>query len=719
MANRVAALAALLCLVAAAPRARATACDYTASANYDLNGGDLPNQPVSRTLSTLDECAALCCAAGFPCAAFSLNAGGAGGRACYLKAKSGWQNGSSPGCDSGILSAPPPPPEFPWFNLTLSRPERLAALLAAMTLDEQISWLNNAAPALPRLGLPAYDWEGEASHGVAWAGVSTAFPSPIAWGASFNVDLVSQIARVIATEARAKFIDGMAADGGTVEFRGLSFMTPNNNLFVSPHWGRGQETNGEDPILTAAMTAAMVTALQTGDQAEYDRMIAVSKHWLGYHIESWDGDEQYRLSHSFNYTETDLLQYYLVPFVAAVSANVSSVMCAYDGMQGTIPGYKPLGPEPWGVPMCLHPNLQSLLRDTMGFKGYIISDEGAVTFAGPGYHDFTKTVKDAACLALAAGTDLCLGGEYATTLGACVKDGNATAAQVTLSLGRVLTAQFRLGYFDTLAARLQGINDPVSYNNVSVAADVATPAHRALSREAARQGLVLLKNSNATLPLDPATIRTLALVGPNAEYSNTSTGAYIGNYPGCVDGPGDDLTKDARCHVTTLHEALRGAASTHGFALTYAPGCDVNTRNESGFAAAIAAARGVDIIIAAVGLDTCQESACSEGEAHDRLDTLDLPGSQLPLLQALVAAYPTIPLILVLMNGGPVSSPWAFSHASAVLEAWYPGPQGGGAVTDALFRDGYSPAGRLPVTVLSDMGQLPPYTSMVMDAPPG
>lgn len=208
----------------------------------DLNGGDLPNQPASKSLSSADECAALCCAAD-GCAGYSLNAGSPETRWCYLKA-GGWSRGPSPGVESGLLG-PPPSANFPWFNRSLSVDERISALLAALTLAEQISLLDNSAPAIPRLSLPSYDWEGEASHGVAWAGVATAFPSPMSWGASFDVPLVAAIADVIALEARAKFADGMGADGGSSEFFGLSFMVPNTNLVVDSRWGRSQETTGE------------------------------------------------------------------------------------------------------------------------------------------------------------------------------------------------------------------------------------------------------------------------------------------------------------------------------------------------------------------------------------------------------------------------------------------------------------------------------------------
>jgi hypothetical protein len=200
----------------------ASACSFSTSLSYDLNGGDLPSQPVSTTVSSLEECASLCCAAGFPCSAFSLNAGAPGSRWCYLKYASGWSNTSTPGVDSGILSNPLV--SYPWFNCSLPRGQRISALVSAMTLDEQISWLDDGCPAIPRLGLPSYSWEAEALHGVAWAGVATVFPEPIALGASFDVELVSQVASVVALEARAKWVSSLASDGSSAEFYGLSFM---------------------------------------------------------------------------------------------------------------------------------------------------------------------------------------------------------------------------------------------------------------------------------------------------------------------------------------------------------------------------------------------------------------------------------------------------------------------------------------------------------------
>lgn len=720
-------MAALAVLVAAllAPASLSAAAACSASSfkplpDTDLNNGDLPNQPVSKSLSTPAECAAQCCAAAAAgCTAFSLNAGAPGTRWCYLKS-GGWSQGSSPGCDSGVIPQPLPPANQTWFNTSLPRAARRDALLDAMTLAEQISWLDNGVPAIPRLSLPAYDWEGEASHGVAWAGVSTVFPSPISWGASFDVPLAGAIGAVVSSEARAKYADGMADDGGSAEFYGLSFMVPNNNLFVDGRWGRGQETNGEDPLLTSLLTAAFIRGLQDGDDPRYKKIIATSKHWLGYHIESWAGNGQYRLSHGYNYSDTDIQQYYVKPFAAAVGAGVSAVMCAYDGQNitGGIPGFTGLGPEPWSVPLCLHPNMQSLLRDELGFEGYVISDEGAITFAGPGYHGFTASVRDAACLAMNAGTDLALGGEYGPNLGSCVAAGNVSAARVREALGRTLDAAFGLGWFDSVGARLAGLPDPVPYNNASVAANVSTPAHRALAARAAAEGLVLLKNEKGTLPLNGASLRKLALVGPAATYANTSTGSYIGNYAGCTDGPGGPLTADGRCHIVTLLQALGGAAAAGGWALAYAPGTDINTVNETGIAAAVAAAAGADAIVAAVGLDTCQESACSEGEAHDRLATLDLPGSQPALVAALRAAYPRTPLVLVLLNGGPVSAPASFAAADAILEAWYGGEEAGNAIADALL-GAAAPAGRMPVTVVASLDDLPLYTDTVLATPPG
>ena len=439
---------------------------------------------------------------------------------------------------------------------------------------------------------------------------------------------------------------------------------------------------------------------------------------------------EYRLSHSYNYTEADIQQVYFPPFAAAIRANVTAAMCAYDGQNLTSnPAWPyPGGREPWGVPLCLHPDMQRLMRDpALGWGGYVISDEGAITFAGPGYHGYTSTLLDAACLAFNAGTDLALGGEFAGTLAQCLARGNVTQARLREALTRVLSAQFDLGWMDSLAALRGGFPDPVPFNSVGDA-NVTTPAARALARQAARDSLVLLKNAGgAALPLRAAALKAVALVGPAAEFSGTSTGSYLGNYAGCTNGPGGSVPPDPRCHVVTLREALANRSAAGGWALRFAPGCDVNTAgNTSGFPAALAAAAGADVIIAAVGLDTCQESSCSEGEANDRVVPggrfpaagLDLGGAQLALLQALAAAYPATPLVVVLFNGGPISSPWTMANAAAVLEAWYPGLEGGAAIGEALFGDA-SPAGRMPVTTVRSLDDLPPHTDSIMSTPPG
>ena len=273
----------LLCAVA--PALVLGACTYTPADDVDYNNGDLPSQPASKVLSHPAECAALCCADP-ACGAFSLNAGAPSGRWCYLKGLTGYSTDSVPGVNSGCLrgdcATPPPPPDayFPWFNLSIPRAERLALLVANMTDGEAIAWLNDGVPAMPRLGLPAYSWEAEALHGVSWNGVSTAFPSNIAWGAAFDTGLVRDIGRTISLEMRAKWVAGRDSKGGSSEFASLSFMTPNNNLFVNPAWGRGQETYGESPFLTSAITYELITALQfEPGYSEYTRAIATTKHF--------------------------------------------------------------------------------------------------------------------------------------------------------------------------------------------------------------------------------------------------------------------------------------------------------------------------------------------------------------------------------------------------------------------------------------------------------
>ena len=272
---------------------------------------------------------------------------------------------------------------------------------------------------------------------------------------------------------------------------------------------------------------------------------------------------------------------------------------------------------------------------------------GAVTFAGPKNHGYGRSVQEAACLAINAGSDLALGGEFAPHLGACVAKGRVQPERVEQALTRTLTALFRLGWFDTLGARARGQPDPVPYNRVSMA-QVASPAHRSLARRAARESLVLLKNAGGrTLPLACATggLRRVALVGPTATFSGSARSSYAGNYAPCLASPtAKRFSADPRCHVVSLREALRSAARKHGFRLTYARGSDVNRVDGLRIPRAVASAAGADVIIAAVGLDS-GGPGCSEAEANDRgrgihsiAPTLDLPGSQLALLQVRMAA---------------------------------------------------------------------------------
>ena len=510
-----------------------------------------------------------------------------------------------------------------------------------------------------------------------------------------------------------------------------------------PRWGRLQESYGEEPLLTSQITAALVHGLQDDDaEPRYRKILATSKHFLAYHIESWAGDGQYRLSHSFNVSTADMLQYYWPPFRAALRADVAAVMCAYDGQNGSNPLWPhPSGPEPWGVPMCAHPIMDALLRDpALGWGGYVITDEGSITFMTPGYHGYTQTLTQAACLAINAGTDLALGSEFQSTLAGCLAAGNLTDARLRQALTRVLAAQFSLGWFDSLGALKTNTSDPVPFNRAGDA-DIGTPAARALAHRAASEALVLLKNAASpaqaaarTLPLRSTALRRLALVGPTADWNRSATGgtsSYVGNYAGCQDGPGGSTTTDPRCRVVTLLDALRarsaGGPGGAPWALAYAPGCDVNTPGDTqGFAAALAAGLGADAIIFAGGLDTCQETRCSEGEANDRAVPggqfpaagLGLGGAQPQLLAALRAAFPTTPLIAVLLNGGPISAPDMMAQADAVLEAWYGGEEAGSAIAEALFGES-SPAGRMPVTVVAGLDDLPMHTDFSLSTPPG
>src|SRR6266498_1781108 len=398
---------------------------------------------------------------------------------------------SPPAKSSGQAS----PPAYKDPSLPIEK--RVDDLVSRMTLEEKVSQMMNGARAIERLDIPEYEWWNEALHGVARAGYATVFPQAIGLAATWDTDLMSQVADVISTEARAKHHEFIRRNQHA-RYEGLTFWSPNINIFRDPRWGRGQETYGEDPYLTARLGVAFVKGLQ-GNDPRYLKVIATPKHYAVH-----SGPEPERHSFDAKAYERDLRETYLPAFRASVvEGGAGSVMCAYNRTNTE--------------PCCANKRLMTdILRGEWGFGGYVVSDCGAISDIWKGHH-FAKSEAEASAMAVKAGTDLACGREYSSLIQA-VKDGLISETEIDASLKRLLTARFRLGMFDP--------PEMVSYARIPFSEN-DSPAHRALSLKAARESIVLLKNDANTLPLKKD-VRTIAVIGPNADAPEVLVGNYSG-----------------------------------------------------------------------------------------------------------------------------------------------------------------------------------------------
>ncbi|HOU13897.1 MAG TPA: glycoside hydrolase family 3 C-terminal domain-containing protein [Anaerolineae bacterium] len=557
---------------------------------------------------------------------------------------------------------------------------RVADLISRMTLPEKVSQMLHGAPAIERLGVPAYNWWNECLHGIGRAGIATVFPQAIGMAATWDTALLRQVATAISDEARAKHHAALGADGSAEQYYGLTFWTPNINIFRDPRWGRGQETYGEDPYLTARMGVTLIKGLQ-GDDPKYLKVAATAKHYAVH-----SGPENERHHFDARVDERDLRETYLPAFEAAVrEAKVAAVMGAYNRTNGE--------------PCCASPTLlQKILREEWGFggpdgvEGHVVSDCWAIKDIWA-HHQMVETPAEAAALAVKTGCDLNCGETYAKLLIA-LEQGLIDEATIDGALTRLFTLRFTLGMFDP--------PEMVPYAQIPIEVNDCE-AHRALARQVARESIVLLKNAAGFLPLDKAKLKTIAVIGPNADDELVLLGNYFG-WPSRS--------------VTPL-QGIRAAVGD-GVNVLYAPGCDVRDDDTTGFAEAVAAAQQADVVIAVMGLSQLVEGEEGQEEGvkggrrstGDR-DDLALPGVQDALLQAVAAAGK--PLVVVLLNGSAVAVNWAAEHAAAIVEAWYPGEEGGAALADVLFGD-YNPGGRLPVTFYKSVDDLPPFRDYRMAA---
>lgn len=551
---------------------------------------------------------------------------------------------------------------------------RAAELVAQMTLEEKVSQTLFDAPAIERLGIPAYNWWNEALHGVARAGTATLFPQTIGVAATFDEELTGKMAEVISTEARAKY-NAQSKAGDRDIYKGLTFWSPNVNIFRDPRWGRGQETYGEDPYLTSRMGVRFVQGMQ-GDDLDHLKTAACAKH-MAVH----SGPEDLR--HSFNavVSKQDLYETYLPAFRACVQeGKVEAVMGAYNRTNG----------EPCCGSRTL---LQDILRKEWGFEGHVVSDCWAITDFHA-FHKVTNTPLESASLAMNNGCDLNCGCMF-PNLRDAVRGGYVEEARLDEAVTNLMECRLKLGM---LAKEGEVPYDSIGYDQVD------TKEHRALNLEIARKSLVLLKNEDHLLPLDRSRIRSIGVVGPNAD----SRKALVGNYEGT-----------ASRYVTVLE----GIQDYVGDAIRvyYAEGCHLYKDRTTGLARAndrISEVKAVcdvsDVVVVVLGLDSGIEG--EQGDAGNEYGSGDKPNLEYPGLQpeVLKTAYESgKPVILVSMTGSAMAPVWADAHVPAIIQAWYPGSQGGRAVAELLFGE-YSPEGKLPVTFPRTVEELPAFTDYSM-----
>lgn len=544
-------------------------------------------------------------------------------------------------------------------------------LVSKMTIEERASQLKFDAPPVERLGVPAYNWWNEALHGVARAGTATMFPQPVAMASMFDPEMIRKIGDVVATEARAKYNEA-SKHGDRDIYKGLTFWSPNINLFRDPRWGRGQETYSEDPYLTARLGVAYIKGLQ-GD-GKYLKVAACAKHYAVH-----SGPEAIRHEFDAEVSQKDLWETYLPAFEAAVKeGEVEAVMGAYN---------RTLGEPCCGSDLLI----RKILRGKWGFQGHFVSDCWAISDFHL-HHHITTTAPESAALAIKMGCDVNCGNTYLHLLRA-LEDGLITEDDITTAAERLFTTRFMLGEFD----------ENCEYNSIPYEV-VECPEHLALSEEAARRSIVLLKN-DGILPLDKTKIKTIGVIGPNAN----DRMALIGNYHGT-----------ASRYITVL-EGIQDYVGDDVRVL-YAEGCHLYKDRVEGLglpgdrlSEAETVAEHSDVVVLVTGLNENLE-----GEEMDQSNSVGsgdkanllLPAPQRKLME--IVAKTGKPVILINMTGSAMDLRFAEESFSAVVQGWYPGARGGKAIAELLFGK-YSFNGKLPVTFYNDSDELPAFTDYAME----
>lgn len=552
--------------------------------------------------------------------------------------------------------------------------QRAKELVGKMTLHEKVFQTLNAAGAIKRLGIPAYNWWNEALHGVARAGTATVFPQAIGIAATFDEDLVERIAEEISTQGRAKF--NMQQKYGDVDiYKGLTFWAPNVNIFRDPRWGRGHETFGEDPYLTSRLGVRFIRGIQGRDE-KFMKAAACAKHFAVH-----SGPEDVRHSFNAEVSKQDLYETYLPAFKKCVQeGKVEAVMGAYNRTNG----------EPCCGSKTL---LQDILRNEWGFKGHITSDCWAIKDFHENHH-VTSGIVESVAMAMNAGCDLNCGNLF-IYLEKAVKEGRVSEERIDEAVTRLFTTRMKLGMFDDTSGH------PYSQIGYDV---IDSEKSRELNFEAARKSLVLLKNKDNILPLHKDKLKTIGIIGPNANNRR----ALVGNYEGTAsryftisEGIQDYVGKDVKVY--------------------YSEGCHLHKEHVSGLGVKndrISEVKAVcemsDVIIACMGLDSGLEG--EEGDQGNEYASGDKPDLRLPGLQEdvlRVIIESRKPVVVLLLSGSALTVPYADEHADAILQCWYPGAEGGRAVAAILFGD-YAPEGKLPITFYRTTEELPAFTDYNM-----
>lgn len=552
--------------------------------------------------------------------------------------------------------------------------ERARRLVEQMTLEEKVEQTLNRAPAVERLGIKAYNWWNEALHGVARAGIATVFPQAIGLAATFDEDFMEKVADAVSTEGRAKFNMQQAADDNGL-YKGLTFWSPNVNIFRDPRWGRGHETFGEDPYLTSRMGVRFVKGLQGHDE-NYLKAAACVKHFAAH-----SGPEGVRHSFDAKVSKQDLYETYFPAFKACVQeGHVEAVMGAYNCVNGS--------------PSCANKELlMDVLRKEWGFEGHVVSDCGAIEDIHAGHH-LTDTPVESAALAMNNGCDLNCGLMY-HFLKQAVEQGLVEESRLDEALVNLFTARMKLGVLDR--------KEDNPYDRIPYSA-VDSEEMRSCNREAALRSVVLLKNEGGILPLKPEALNTIGVIGPNAN----SRKALVGNYEGTAS------------RYWTVLEGIQEYVGDRVRVMA-SEGCHLfKNRVESlgedndRLAEVKAVCALSDVVVACMGLDAGLEG--EQGDANNEYGSGDKPNLKLPGLQEeiLKAAWESgKPVILILLSGSALAVDWAQEHIPAILQGWYPGSQGGLAIARLLFGE-RSPEGKLPVTFYHEQEQLPDFEDYSM-----